>query len=434
MSAGPKALLIIGPSMRMRLDVGSKITQTWPQTRVDYHDSLVGVPGPDMLSGPYDGMLIAHDLAIQSESGLAWLREMRDAGPMPPTILLTDSTQGIVQETALQNGACACLIIEQITADKLREVCARVWNAAADVPYDRTEVVELSEARSSSASQSQPQSLIFQSIDGKVIDVPGYRVEGLIAHGGMSAVYRAVREGDQKRVALKVLHLGEEHDRELIHRFMQEYASVAKLRHPNVISIEERGFSSDFAYISMEYCPSGDLKGRIQLGLLPRDILDYARQMALGLGAAHRTGLVHRDVKPGNMLFREDGTLVVSDFGVAKDISESHRNLTKPKAVVGTVYYVSPEQILAEPVDARCDLYGLGAVIYQMLTGYPPFVRKERADILDAHINEPVPPLTGKNLQFQKLVDGLLAKDPNDRFQSTEEVVEGLNWIEESLV
>ncbi len=434
MSKDPKAILIIGPSARMRSDVGSKVSETWPDTVVDIHEPLLGKPGPDSLSD-YDGVLIAHDLAIQSESGLSWLREMSDAGAVPPAILLTDSAEAVVYETALQNGASACLLTAQLSADALREFFVRRDDAGTDTQPGQTRSITTPQRTRStqgrSQSPSQGPSLVHG--DEKVIDVPGYRVEALVAHGGMSAVYRAVREGDNQLVALKVLHLGEEHDRELIHRFMREYASVARLSHPNVISIEERGFSADFAYISMEYCPSGDLKGRIQIGLLPRDVLDYARQIALGLGAAHRTGLVHRDVKPSNMLFREDGTLVVSDFGVAKDVSESHQNLTMPKAVVGTVYYVSPEQVKAGPVDARSDLYGLGAVIYQMLTGNPPFVRQDRADILLAHVNDPVPRLTGKNLQFQKLIDGLLAKDPDDRFQTADEAVEGLNWIESSL-
>ena len=116
--------------MRMRRDVGSKVMETWPGTHVDYHDSLLGTPGPDMLSDRYDGILIAHDLAMPSESGLAWLREMCDAGPMPPAILLTDSSESIVAETALQNGACACLLIEQLSADTLRDVCARNWSVA----------------------------------------------------------------------------------------------------------------------------------------------------------------------------------------------------------------------------------------------------------------------------------------------------------------
>jgi hypothetical protein len=429
----PKAILIIGPRARMRSDVGSKVSETWPDTIVDIHEPLLGRPGPDFLSD-YDGVLIAHDLAIQSESGLTWLREMRDAGAVPPAILLTDSAESVVCETALQNGASACLLTAQLSADAMREFFAPHDDVGTDTRPDQTTTPQATRStQGQSRSQSQSLGLPPVHTDGKVIDVPGYRVEELVAHGGMSAVYRAVREGDNQLVALKVLHLGEEHDRELIHRFMREYASVARLSHPNIISIEERGFSADFAYISMEYCPSGDLKGRIQLGLLPRDVLDYARQIAFGLGAAHRMGLVHRDVKPSNMLFREDGTLVVSDFGVAKDVSESHQNLTMPKAVVGTVYYVSPEQVKAEPVDARSDLYGLGAVIYQMLTGNPPFVRQDRADILAAHVNDPVPRLTGKNLSFQKLIDGLLAKDPDDRFQTAEEAVEGLNWIESSL-
>ncbi len=433
MSKDPNAVLIVGPSARMRRDVGSKVTEIWPDARIDYHDSLLGMPGPDLLSGRYDGILIAHDLALQSDTGLTWLREMGGAGVSPPAILLTDSTESIVRETALQNGACACLLTAQLSADVLRGVMLRDDTAGTVTHLDQTKSVTASRSALSSRDRSRSQGLSLVHTDGKIIDVPGYRVEQLVAHGGMSTVYRAVREGDNKIVALKVLHLGDEHDRELIYRFMHEYESVARLSHPNVISIEERGFSADFAYISMEYCPSGDLKGRIQLGLLPRDVLDYARQIALGLGAAHCTGLVHRDVKPSNMLFREDGTLVVSDFGVAKDVSESHRALTMPKAVVGTVYYVSPEQVKGGTIDARSDLYALGAVIYQMLTGNPPFVRQRRANILAAHVNEPVPRLIGKNARFQKLIDGLLNKDPDDRFQTAEEAVEGLNWIEESL-
>ena len=417
----------------MRREVDGKVTETWPDTTVDIHEPLLGRPGPDSLSD-YDGILISHDLAIQGESGLTWLREMRDAGGMPPAILLTDSAEGVVSESAIQSGASACLLTAQLSADALREVFGRDETIGTDTqPDNETRTVTASQIAQTSQGGSQSQGLTPVHKDTNVIDVPGYRVEELVAHGGMSAVYRAVREGDNKLVALKVLHLGEEHDHELIHRFMREYASVARLSHPNVISIEERGFSADFAYISMEYCPSGDLKGRIQIGLLPRDVINYSRQIALGLGAAHRTGLVHRDVKPSNMLFREDGTLVVSDFGVAKDVSESHRTLTMPKAVVGTVYYVSPEQVKAGPVDARSDLYGLGAVIYQMLTGNPPFVRQDRVDILNAHVNDPAPRLAGKNIQFQQLVDGLLAKDPDDRFQTADEAVEGLNWIERKL-
>jgi len=432
MSKSPNSILIVGPSARMRRDVGDKVTETWPAAKVDIYEPLLGRPRPDLLSD-YDGVLIAHDLAIHAESGLSWLREMRDAGKLPPAVLLTDSPEGIVCETALQSGASACLRTAQLSSEALCEVFACDDNLSTDTQPDGTRNAASTEITPSSQGQSQSHGLSVVHNDEKIVDVPGYRVEQLVAHGGMSAVYRAIRDGDDQLVAIKVLHLGEEHDREMIHRFMREYASVARLSHPNVISIEERGFSADFAYISMEFCPSGDLKGRIQLGLTPRDVLDYARQIALGLGAAHSTGLIHRDVKPSNMLFREDGTLVVSDFGVAKDVSETHQNLTMPKAVVGTVYYVSPEQVRADPIDARSDLYGLGAVIYQMLTGNPPFVRQERVEILNAHVNDPVPQLTGKNVQFQKLIDGLLAKDPDDRFQTAAEVVEGLNWIEESL-
>jgi len=434
-SKGPNSLLIVGPGARMRRDVGSKVAQAWPTTKVDIHEPHLGQPQPEVLSG-YDGILIAHDLELRSESGLVWLNNLREAGTLPPAVLMTDSTESLISETALRSGASACVLTAQLSAKVLCETFARDDNLSTHTQRDRSgNVVAPRRAASNSnreASQSRKSSA--GNNDVGAVDVPGYRVERLIAHGGMSAVYRAVREGDDQLVALKILQLGEEYDGELIHRFMREYASVARLSHPNLITIEERGFAADFAYIAMEYCPCGDLKGRLQLGLTHRDVLDYARQMALGLGAAHRIGLIHRDVKPGNMLFREDGTLVVCDFGVAKDVTETDRNLTMPKAVVGTVYYVSPEQVKGDPIDARSDLYGLGGVIYQMLTGMPPFVGQDRVEIMEAHVSKPVPQLPDKHSQFQSLVDGLLAKDPDERFQTADEVVEGLNWIEESLL
>ena len=137
MSKDPKAILIIGPSARMRSDVGSKVSETWPDTVVDIHEPLLGKPGPDSLSD-YDGVLIAHDLAIQSESGLSWLREMSDAGAVPPAILLTDSAEAVVYETALQNGASACLLTAQLSADALREFFVRRDDADTDTQPGQT--------------------------------------------------------------------------------------------------------------------------------------------------------------------------------------------------------------------------------------------------------------------------------------------------------
>jgi len=271
----------------------------------------------------------------------------------------------------------------------------------------------------------------FQS-DGVCLLIPGYSIEKEIAKGGMSTVLLATRLEDNLSVVLKVLFTQGQEDPSALKRFMQEYNLISAMDHPHVIRIYERAFATDFAYIALEYLPTGDLSKRIRSGIVAETALSYLKQIALGLGAAHELNIIHRDLKPGNILFHGEDTLKITDFGAAKILSDEMEDITLNDMVVGTPYYMSPEQGTGMKVDQRSDIYSLGVLFYQMLTGKKIFTANNISNLIHAHLKEPVPQLPAKMSKYQPLIEGMLAKDPDERFQTTDELIAGIDWIEQS--
>ena len=188
----------------------------------------------------------------------------------------------------------------------------------------------------------------------------------------MAAVYLAIQESLDRPVALKVLT--DPDSPEFSERFVNEGRIIASLVHGNIVTVHDVGIAEGLHYISMEYVDGGDLRTRIADGQSPEAALDLAARMADCLGFAHRKGVIHRDLKPANILFRRDGTPLLTDFGIAKN-QRLDSDLTATGKIVGTPRYMSPEQALGKPVDGRSDLYSLGVVLYEMLTGEPPYMR-----------------------------------------------------------
>src|SRR3954447_1021000 len=278
-------------------------------------------------------------------------------------------------------------------------------------------------------------------------EIAGYRIESLIGRGGMAVVYRAEDTRLGRKVALKLLTPQLADNEQFRQRFIRESRLAASLDHPNIVPIYEAGEAAGQLFIAMRYVVGSDLKGVLadEGGRLPLDrALGLMHQIGDALDTAHRAGLVHRDVKPGNILVaarrerpqgdqrtRSTGDHVyLTDFGLTKRTAELTGGLTGTGHFLGTVDYVSPEQIQAKPVGPATDIYALGCVLFECLTGQLPFRRDDDAALLWAHLVETPPPVTGIRPELPKAVDAVvaraMAKEPADRYETCEELLRDL--------
>ena len=245
--------------------------------------------------------------------------------------------------------------------------------------------------------------------------IPGYDIDGEIGEGAMASVYLATQRSLERKVALKVMAAALAADPSFCERFLREGKTLARLSHPHTVTIHDIGNVGELYYMAMEYLPNGTLKERIAAGLTPEQGLVYIRQIASALGYAHAQGLVHRDVKPANILFRADGTAVLSDFGIAKSLDD-RTQFTQAGFAVGTPSYMSPEQARGQEIDGRADLYALGVVLYEILVGKLPYNGTDALSTALAHLTEPLPELPLHHGRYQEVLKKLLAKDPAQRF------------------
>ncbi|MBI6632777.1 protein kinase [Pseudomonas paralactis] len=247
------------------------------------------------------------------------------------------------------------------------------------------------------------------------IVIPGYDIEGEIGEGAMASVYLATQRSLERKVALKVMAAALAADPSFCERFLREGKTLARLSHPHTVTIHDIGNVGELYYMAMEYLPNGTLKERIAAGLTPEQGVTLIRQIASALGYAHAQGLVHRDVKPANILFRADGTAVLSDFGIAKSLDD-RTQFTQAGFAVGTPSYMSPEQARGQEIDGRADLYALGVVLYEILVGKLPYSGTDALSTALAHLTEPLPELPVHHGRYQGVLRKLLAKDPAQRY------------------
>src|SRR3712207_2604986 len=250
----------------------------------------------------------------------------------------------------------------------------------------------------------------------------------------MAEVYLAHDDILDRDVALKVMSGRYAGDEEFVERFKREAQSAAALSHPNIVSIFDRGESEDGTYyIAMEYLPGGTLKDRIMTkGALPaRTAAEVALQIAEALHAAHKRGVIHRDIKPHNILITDSGNVKVTDFGIARAASSS--TMTRTGSILGTAHYISPEQAMGEPVGPASDLYSLGVVLYEMLTGELPYDADTPLGIAMKHVNGRLRPPKAIDPSIPAGINAItcrvLAKDPGDRYASDAELIEDLERV-----
>lgn len=344
-------------------------------------------------------MLLGHP-AGQGDA-LEWLRSFRRAPRFPPVIFLgTGEERQVV--AAIKSGAENYVAKRSLTHVRLVEVIEQALAAqAAPPPVSDTGLPFLRR----------------------------YELLSELAASDISTVYLARDRASGAKTVLKVLRqlhdaAGEKH----FARFLQEYQLVARVSHPNIVRIHDLGVADDHAYIAMEHCAGGSLKRRIAEGIGDEQALDYLLCIAGALGALHEVGILHRDLKPTNVMFRGDGTLALIDFGLARH-AQFREGMTGSGAIFGTPYYMSPEQGAAAVLDGRSDLYSLGVMFYEMLVGQKPYEGPTAMSVIIQQREAPVPRLPAHLARYQPGIDRLLAKRPEDRFQ---DVAELLGWRPEA--
>jgi serine/threonine-protein kinase PpkA len=258
--------------------------------------------------------------------------------------------------------------------------------------------------------------------------IHGYHVLAKIGQGGMSSVFLAQEQSRERNVVLKVLKGRRGDDDGLWKRFFQECAILSSIEHDHVVRIYDQGFGDELAYIAMEHLRGGSLRELITRGLTPREALSLLAQAARGLAAIHSRGIVHRDIKPANLMLRDEGVLVLTDFGVAKRLNGAGGQ-TIHGEILGTPYYLSPEQAQGGEITPRTDFYSLGVIFFEMLTGRRPYGGTTILEILSQHLSAPVPRLPEDLAEYQVLVDGMLAKRAEERFESAEALLAAIDDV-----
>ena len=260
-------------------------------------------------------------------------------------------------------------------------------------------------------------------------EIPGYQLEREIGVGGMARVYLAIHTALDRRVALKVMAPALVADPAFSKRFLREARTLAGLTHPNIVAVYDVGATDVLLhYFAMQHLENGDMSARIARGIPETEAVRIISVIAKALGFAHQRGVIHRDVTPGNIMFDGANNPVLTDFGIARSEHGSTR-ITQTGVSIGTSSYMSPEQARGGEIDQRSDLYSLGALTFETLTGHPPYKGADGFAVAYAHVFEPIPRLPAHVSHWQFFIDKVLAKDPNERFDNADQFVMGLSDV-----
>jgi eukaryotic-like serine/threonine-protein kinase len=397
-------ILIIDDDEDLRNLLAHYIRGRWADAVVDSYDPLShDMPDAAFPLGSYDILIL--DYMLGRGDGLEWLQALKKRPDCPKVLFLTGAGNEIIAVRAMKTGADDYQRKQEMTREKL-------INSIRDLTagtMERTVSPDL-------ASRMEGHSL------REKIHIPGIRVLHLIGEGGTSRVYLASRERDDEPLVVKVLRQEITKDKKALARFMEEYSMVERIQSRHVARIHSHGQSEANAYLVMEFFEGGDLNKRLGgKAVAAEEALRLFRELMFALGDIHEKGILHRDLKPQNLMFRNDGSLAIVDFGIAKDISAVDR--TGHGEILGTPRYMSPEQVQGRVLDLRTDIYSAGVLLYQMLTGKHLFDGETAVEVALHHLNTPPPPLPDQLSQYQRLIDKLVEKDRDARFRNADEVI-----------
>jgi eukaryotic-like serine/threonine-protein kinase len=397
-------VLIIDDDEDLRTLLAHYIRGQWPDAAVEDFDPVEqNMPGEDFALGEYDVLIL--DYMLGRGDGLEWLARFKQRADCPKVLFLTGAGNEIIAVRAMKAGADDYQRKQELTREKL-------INSLRDLTAtdkERTASPEM-------AARVEGVSL------GSKIRIPGIKVLHLIGEGGTARVYLASREADDEPLVVKILRPEITSENKSLARFMEEYGLVQRIQSRHVARIHDHGTVDGHTYLVMEFFEGGDLSRRLAgKALPPEEAVRLFRELMFALGDIHEKGVLHRDLKPQNIMFRNDGSLAIVDFGIAKHVDSIDR--TGHGEVLGTPRYMSPEQVQGRALDMRTDIYSAGVLLYQMLAGQHLFEAATAVEVALHHLNTQPPPLPAGLERYQPLLDKLLEKDRDARFRNADEVI-----------
>jgi eukaryotic-like serine/threonine-protein kinase len=408
----PLRILIIDDPCEFRSWLSHHLAAAQPQAEIIAHDPAAGGRLPPAFELPsWDLLFIDHQLG--EHDGLELLRELKAQPGCPPIVCLAPQGDEHVIVRALQEGADDFLSKGHCSHEHIRRLVREALQRG------RRTGARPTAARESAEPAFQLKGHVFLKALGS---------------GSTASVCLMERLGDGRLVVVKVFrHVPDRIEQVApLQRFLREHEVVSGIRHANVVQIFDLGIADDMAFIVMEYFAGGHLGERMNKTMSARQALEYLAQIARALEAVHGVGVLHRDLKPANIMVRDDGTLALIDFGVAK-LREEGAELTSLGEIFGTPYYMSPEQGAGGEVDERADIYSLGAVFYEMLTGHKPYVAASPMGVIWKQRHAPLPVLPAPYTACQALLNRMMAKAPAERLPSAAALLEAIAGLQDHI-